>query len=185
MAIAAAQAAGLHYKIMGLPDNYWTIIGNTSDSARALAQHAEHACDSESCSGHDEQAPHVHVPSAEESELLAMARKYCLALQTVHRTQRLQPQWRRKHAALPLGEVPDFQAAHQALARRCVRARQRAVAAGLTVPREFDFETGRSSARASHRVCADTRRDGCFQVHEVCITSEFSPHPRLRFANRV
>lgn len=180
MVIAAAQAAGLHDTIMGLPDNYWTIIGNDSDAAGVLAQHAEHERDSHSCSGFDEQLPRIHVLSATEGKLLAMARKRYLDLRTAHRAQCVQPQWRCKHASRPLGAVPDFRAAHRALARWSVRGRQRAVAAGLTVPREFEFDRGRSSARMGRHVCTSKHHDKYLQVHEVRKTSWLRPRGKLQ-----
>lgn len=167
MIIAAAQAAGLHEKVMALPGTYWTIIGTERDAAGIHELRVKHA----GCSGVYAEGPHVHVPGEQEGKLLAMARKHYLALRAAHRNQHVQPQWLRKHAPRELGVVPDFREAHRALAEQNVCGRRHAVAAGMTVPVRFDFHGGKNGAKAGCHGKPRKQKDRPDQAESVRISN--------------
>lgn len=182
LVVAAAQACGLHNRIMDLPKNYWTVIGTEQDAAAARAQHAAHVGELQGECGSGTVSAQVHVPSPADGELLALARKNYLALRAAQRRQRVAPQWRCKHVQRPLGAVPDFAEVHRALAETTIRTRQVAVAAGLTLPLEYELARGSMAtvqARRRQAACARLKAGAGDALHpwhhEVCCMQAQGP----------
>lgn len=97
----------------------------------------------------DQDLPPPHVPNAAEKELLAIARKNYLTLQSQKRKNRIYSVWNTRYAQRPLGAVPDFSTAHTAALEQRLYKRAAAIQQGVTIPQEFLFKRASKASKAA------------------------------------